>query len=267
MKKIIHRLQDLGQKAGRLKDAAATLPARAEEVREAVLLTAGQLQQLRTEVQSGVAGLRAGSDDRVAAALRELHDGAATFREAGYELDGVDLELSPAQRLIVHLEKVAEVGAGRLRALLNTAADQPTTQAVLAAMLKADEAAGQVRLPNLDFCELIVHIGPVPAVRLCWRAPAVLVEERMPASASAPGVSSGAFAGSGGEAGLFGSGSFFAARQEAASRRVEPEIPQQAGPVSEPVQQPRRPATDAPAAGSGDVLARFKQMPDLGRRR
>lgn len=268
MKKIIQRIQDLGHKAGQLKDAASALPARAEEVREAVLLTAGQLQQLRTEVQSGVAGLRAGSDDRITRALRELHDGAATFREAGYELDGVDLEVSPSQRLIVHLEKVAEAGAGRLRALLHTAADQPTTQAVLAAMLKADEAAGQVRLANLDFCELIVHIGPVPCVRLCWRAPAVLVEEGTPAPASAAGISPGAFAGSGGsEAGLFGSGSFFAARQEAAPRRMEPAFTGPAGPVSEPAPQPRRPLADAPASSSTDVLARFKKMPDLGRPR
>lgn len=266
MKKIIRRLQDLGHKAGQLKDVAAALPARAEEVREAVLLTAGQLQQLRTEVQSGVAGLRANTDDRLTQALRELNDSAGTFREAGYELDGVDLEVSPTQRLIVHLEKVADVGAGRLRALLNTSSGQPTTEAVLAAMLKADETAGQVRLPNLDFCELVVHVGPVPSVRLCWRAPAVLVEEGVPASVSPADASPGASSG-GGEAGLFGSGSFFAARQAAAPQRVEPPVTGQTGSASEPVVQARPAAAGAPAAASEDVLARFKKMPDLGRHR
>ncbi|HMO66587.1 MAG TPA: hypothetical protein PKE47_15425 [Verrucomicrobiota bacterium] len=254
MKKIIHRIQDLGQKAGRLKDAAAALPARAEEVREAVLLTAGQLQQLRAEVQSGVTGLRADSDDRITQALRELNDSAATFREAGYELDGVDLEVSPVQRLIVHLEKVAEAGAGRLRALLGTSSGKPTTQAVLAAMLKADETAAQVQLPNLDFCELIVHVGPVPSVRLCWRAPAVL-------------AGSGAPSGAGGDAGIFGSGSFFAARPEAAPRRVEPAVTAQAGLVTEAVAPARARPAGAASGPPEDALARFKKMPDLGRHR
>jgi hypothetical protein len=92
----------------------------------------------------------------------------------------VDLELGPAQRLIVHLDKCAEVDPRRVRALLQSCGDKPTTRAVLAACLKADETAGQVQLSHLDFCELIVHAGPVPTVRLCWRAPAAVAEAGPP---------------------------------------------------------------------------------------
>jgi hypothetical protein len=176
MRKILHRIQDLGQKAEQLKAAAAAIPARAAELRETVLMSGAQLRQLRTEVQSSVAALRTDSDDRITRALGELNDSAPAFREAGYELDGVDLELGPAQRLIVHLDKCAEVDPRRLRALLQSCGDKPTTRAVLAACLKADETAGQVQLSHLDFCELIVHAGPVPTVRLCWRAPAAVAE-------------------------------------------------------------------------------------------
>jgi hypothetical protein len=294
MRKIIRRVQDLGKKAEQLKATAAALPARAAELRETVLMSGAQLQQLRADVQSSVAALRTDSDDRISRALGELNDNADTFRDAGYELDGVDLELGPAQRLIVHLDKLADVDPRRLRALLQSCGDKPTARAVLAACLKADETAGQIQLSNLDFCELIVHAGPVPTVRLCWRAPAEIVETgppalpaTAPASVSPPPLSSG---------GRFGEKSFFESRGpsrpaqptlSAPPASVQPEsgaanstsstVPNKtAPPPSSPATTPSPLAEPPPAAAAGaapspdwrqSALDRFKRMPDLSRPR
>ncbi len=276
MRRAVRRVQDLGQKAGQLRDVAASMPERAAEIRDAVLLTTEQLQQLRTDVEAGVAGLRADDEDRIARALRELNESAGTFREAGYELDGVDLEISPVQRLIVSLDKVADAGASRLRALRQASADKPTVRAVLDAMLKADETAARVHLPALDFSELIVHIGPVPSVRLCWRAPVdVAASEtahaatRTPAGGYSPAAPAVRSTPAPSTTELLGEGSFFArrgtspAQDEGTSDAIAPRTPTPPAAVA-----PAAPA--GPARRDGDTLRsaldRFKKMPDLGRR-
>lgn len=291
MRKILRRIQDLGQKAEQLKAAAAAMPARAAELRETVLMSGAQLRQLRAEVQSSVAALRTDSDDRITRALGELNDNAESFREAGYELDGIDLELGPTQRLIVHLDKFAEVDPRRLRTLVQSCADQPTARAVLAACLKADETAGQVQLAHLEFCELIVHAGPVPTVRLCWRAPAGIAGSAPPplpnteATTPTPASSS--------SPGRFGERSFFESRGP--SRPAEPKtsvppssvqpapstatsVTASATPVTAaaaslpPSPPPQPPPAIVPGAAPGadwrrSALDRFKQMPDLSRPR
>jgi len=291
MRKILRRIQDLGQKAEQLKAAAAAMPARAAQLRETVLMSGAQLRQLRAEVQSSVAALRTDSDDRITRALGELNDNADTFREAGYELDGVDLELGPTQRLIVHLDKFTTVDPRRLRALLQSCADQPTAHAVLAACLKADETAGQVQLAHLEFCELIVHAGPVPTVRLCWRAPADIVETEPPAS---PGtLTATATQASPSSPGRFGKQSFFESRgpsRPAEAKTLSPPPTAQPDPstaisatsTATPIpattvpSPPALPPQPPPAATAGagttadwrhSALDRFKRMPDLSRPR
>ena len=109
MKKIIHKVQELGQKAAQLKQAVQNVPAQAAGIREAVLATAGQLQQLRSEVTSSVVPLRADNEERLLQMLREIDGSAETLREAGFVLENVEMEMGLAQRMIVHLEKVNDV--------------------------------------------------------------------------------------------------------------------------------------------------------------
>ncbi len=169
MKKFIHKIQDLSQKAAQLKQVVEAAPGQAAQLRDTVLMTAGQLQQLRLDVQSSVTGLRADSDDRLAQALREIHDNATVFEEAGYELVGVDMELSPIQRLVVHFQKFTTVPEPVLRTLVSSHSAQPTAYALLAALAKADAVSQKVRVSHLAYREVIIHVGPTPSVRLCWR--------------------------------------------------------------------------------------------------
>lgn len=273
MRRVVHRIQNLGQRAGQLKEAAIAMPERAAEIRDAVLLTTGQLQQLRADVEASLVGLRADGDDRITQALRELNESAAIFREAGYELDGVDLEISPVQRLIVSLDKVANVGATRLRALRQASADKATVRAVLEAMIKADETAARVRMSGLDFSELIVHVGPAPSVRLCWRAPVDVAP--IAAQPDAPALSA-IVPPARPVTGLLGEGSFFGHRVLAptagsdVAKALDPAQTPSDGLPAQTASRATQTTTSTTAKRDADSLRspldRFKKMPDLGRR-
>jgi hypothetical protein len=168
MKKFISKVQNLSQKAAHLRQVVEAAPAQAAQIRDTVLMTAGQLQQMRQDLQGSVTGLRADNGDRLAQALREINDHADVLLQAGYALSGVDMELSPSQRLIVHLEKVESVPEPNLRALMSANSGRQTIYSLLAALAKADGISESIHLSNLTYRELIVHVGPTPSVRLCW---------------------------------------------------------------------------------------------------
>jgi hypothetical protein len=271
MKKFIHKIQDLSQKAAHLKQVVEAAPAKAAQFRESVLMTAGQLQQLRNDVQSTVTGLRADNEDRLAQALREIDGSAETFLEAGYELTGVDVEASQPQRIIVHLEKHASVSESKLRSLLSTNSGRQTLYALLAALAKADALSEKVALSNLSYCELLVHVGPTPTIRLCWRAEAIHEEQHLEATAPLPAQSSTtaitAAPASPPPLSAFTQSSYFEQRSipvgprptPAPSAPEEPAITTTIPPAPEPV----------PSGGhwNQSALERFKKMPDVSKYR
>lgn len=284
MKKFIHRIQDLGQKAGQLKEAIEGVPGQATRLRDTVLVTAGQLQDLRKDVQSSVAGLRAENDDRIAAALNEIQDGAGEIRKAGYELSGVEMELDPVQRLIVLLDKVADVPASELQSLLAANANRRTLHGVLSSLVKAEEFAAQCGLRELDYRQLRVSVGPIPSIRLIWRAEeieTVVVPPALPASAfSTPPVPVATRPEPAGrsapapipapEVSPFGKDSFFERRVSettvtAENPGVESLAPRPAAELPSPTRREPVPAPDR-SDWSSSALDRFKQMPNLSRR-
>jgi len=267
MKKFISRVQDLSQKAAHLKAAAQRAPAQVRDLRESVLATAGEFQQLRSDVQSSVSGLRADSEEHLLRALAELNDSIDIFAEAGYDMEGVDLELSPVQRLIVHLRKFEDVSEAGLELLLAAISGRRTAHAVLASLIKAEQLADRVSLTNLVYRELTIYVGPVPTVRLCWR-PEDLETEPEPAQASAV-VSAPATWQPPPLPGL-GESSFFEPRRQAATVPANPAGVVASVVASAPVAAPQETATPNPALG-GDwkrsALNRFKKMPDLNKPR
>jgi hypothetical protein len=248
------------------------VPPKVAEIREAVAATAGQLQQLRVDVQSSVANLKADSEDHLSHAMQEINGSLDVFLEAGFELGGMDLEISPVQRLLVHLYRLQEVHPSKLRAIIATLQNRKTTQAILTAMLQAQEMADTVQLSELtkfDYRELIVSIGPIPSVRICWspeqaaEAQAVAPPDKTipvppPIASPIPATQS-----------VFGQGSFFEKRTlqpapvAAPATAVTPVI--KISPVvSTPAEESHvTKAAHASPAEEHDPLARFKKMPDL----
>lgn len=266
MKKFIHRVQDIGNKAAQIKAAIESVPPKVAEMRQAVASTAGQLHQLRSEVQANVTGLRADTEDKLVETLRELDCSADTFREAGYELYDVEMELGLPQRLIVELEKVEDVSHSRVRSLAAANEANQATHAILLALLKAEELANRVDLTNLTYHRLMVYVGPLPVVRLCWRANTL--EELPPALPSPPPLStapasplptSTAFSSSS----IFGSSSFFEKRSTpSATSTPSPDV----NPVSTSAPSPQESMATPISSEPIDPLARFKKMPDLSKK-
>ncbi len=274
MKKFIQRVQDLSQKAAHLKQVVEAAPAQAAQLRDTVLTTAGQLQQMRHDVQSSVMGLRADNEDRLAQALREINDSTGTFEEAGYELTGVDMEVSPVQRLVVHLDKFDSPTEATLRELLAANSGRQTVFALLNALAKAEAISEKVALTHLTYRGLVVHVGPAPTIRLCWSsdaeeaelAPQATTSHAAPALAQQPTAPPPlpSFAQPGG---MF-------------DRRPSPPTPSSPTPTEQPAapsivittspKQPAAPVTSARAHGSdwkATALDRFKKMPDASKYR
>lgn len=273
MKKMLNKIQDLGKKAAQFKQVLESAPARAAELRESVLLTAGQLQQLRQEVQGAATGLRADNEDKLTQALREINDSSDILREAGYELFGVDMELSPVHRLIVHLEKVGDSGEHTLRSLISAHAGRPTLSALLSSLTKAEHLATKVDLTHLHYRGLVIHVGPTPSVRLCWSAaeeieavatgkPVKLAPE--PPAATPPPLPTP-------------QSSFFEPRHNLPAHPPAPSIvPTSAPTAPAPAASPAPPPAPAPAAEPKTLVAggwkresleRFKKMPDVSKYR
>jgi len=265
MKQFISNIKNLSQKAAEIKAAMQQVPPKVAEIREAVTATAGQLQQLKHEIQFSVADLKADQEDHLSEALQEINNSKDVFEKAGFTLDGVDLELSPVQRLLVHLLRVEDVHASVLRSLVQSNQHRRTTRAVLSSLLQAKQMADTVEVGGLIYNEVVVGIGPIPSVRLCWRAeqaepatviqtaPAIPIAPPLAASAPAPAPSP------------FGASSFFERRETKPVPVVQAAMPTvQSAPVIEHTSVTKsEPLTEV--AVSSDPLARFKKMPDLAR--
>ncbi|HVR34428.1 MAG TPA: hypothetical protein VMS21_01110 [Methylomirabilota bacterium] len=289
MKKIIRRVRHLGQKAAELKAAVESVPPRISGLREAIAMTTGQLQQIGAEVRSNMTALQVDNEDRLIQALREINDGAGTFREAGFELRRVDLELGLMRRLMVHLDKVSDVGEGLLGLLVESNRSRATLHAILSALRDAERLAGKVELSDLTYQGLIVYVGPTPCVRLRWSADEVLeeyIDETEPASSPVAAPASGPAS----STSPFGKDSFFERRPSDSAKAIasttEPEAAASPPPIpatsfSRP---PAVPIPPVPPAATSPVsvavspvvegrdwrhsaLDRFKKMPDLSKPR
>lgn len=270
MKQFISRVQNLSRKAAEVKAAMQQVPPKVAEIREAVAATTGQLQQLKSEIQYSVADLKADHEDHLSEALQEINGSAEVFAKAGFVLTGVDLEISPVQRLLVHLAKVEDVHASVLRSLLAANQHRRTTRAILSSLLQAKQMAETVELGELIYNEVIVGIGPIPSVRLCWRPeetePAPIVPPTPIISAAPPLAASAPLAAPVPQS-VFGTSSFFERRETVPAPAISPTIPP-VGPESPSVAAPTivmQQPLPATAPTPLDPLARFKKMPELSR--
>lgn len=265
MKKFVQKVQDLGQKAAQFKQAIQGAPAKAAEIREAVVAAASQLHQLRSEVQTSVHNLRTEGDDRLTHALCEVDESHGVFKEAGYAVHEVEMELGLAQRLVVHLEKTADVPHAAIRSLLSANEGRQTTHAILAALLKAEELADKVDLEHLTYHKLTVYAGLTPSVRLCWGAEEELAHPVVPVAQAASSTPPPLTAGS-----AFSQSSYFERATPAAASPAA-SVATKAAPSAIP---PTPPAVSEPKEAvphGGDfgrsALERFKKMPDLSKYR
>lgn len=269
MSNFMSKVKNLSQKAAEIKAAIQSVPPKVAEMREAMVATTGQLQQLKAEIHHSVADLKADNESSLSEALQEINNSADVFAKAGFVVTGVDLEISPVQRMLVHLAKAEDVHPSVLRTLLSANQRCRTTHAILSSLLQAKQMAETVEFNHLDYSKVTVGVGPIPSVRLSWRmaeadeAPLVqsqaAIPQPSPAAAPAPVAPT-----------IFGQSSFFEQRPARATTGpigaevAPPKVTATSMPPSPPVQIATEPAATMKEI-STDPLARFKKMPNLAK--
>lgn len=281
MKRITRRVQALNERASELTAAASQLPQRVAELRQAATATTSELQSLKTGIQINVPDLLVKREDELSTALAEVAAHAPVFAEAGFILDGLDLEISPLQQIIVQLLNHREVETLSIQPLIQRYQQQKYVRAILSAIVKAKAVVSTIEIDGLDYSKLTVAIGPVPTIRLCWRerpteaevdespTPAASQPRRDEASATRPDSFFGsapvlAPLSKSGSAGSAGTATPDPVSKEApAAAESQPEIPAPS-PSDPATQTPPTPPT--PPVDAQDPLARFKVMPTFGPR-
>lgn len=277
MNKFIARAQELGKKATEIKHAVEALPAQAARLRAAVTMTGGELQQLRSDVQNSIHGLKADSEERLLKSMREINDHASIFEEAGYDLNGMDLDLALNQRLAVHLDKFEDVPHAILRTLLGKQTSE-AIRSILAGIIKAEETAANVELSHLKYRGLVVHVGPLPTIRMRWRDevvahPEVAHPEEQPAVAhvapSAPPPPSKppipAPEAPAAPASMFNLRPLPSGTVRIESKPAPSSAPPSRAASSTPSAIPSEPAKSSSSSWSYDALERFKKMPGVSK--
>jgi hypothetical protein len=173
---MLKKFQELSQKAAQIKAAVDKAPETVQGLRRSLLLTAGQIQQVRTDLTEAASGLRVESEDDFAEVLLEINSNGQIFREAGYELTCLDLEVSKSHRLILEFDRIAAVPDLALKNLLATHNNGVATSSILQAFVKAEEVAAAAQVTGMHYTHLVVHVGAAPAMRLCWRADKLRLE-------------------------------------------------------------------------------------------
>lgn len=272
MKKFIRTIQSLSERAAEFQEAIQSVPPRVAELREAVSMTGGQLQQLQADVQRNVMDLKADGQDRLVEALHEVNGSTEVFEEAGYELGQVEMELSPVPRLMVHLNRVSDMQDSMLRLLAAANRDRRITHALLTSVMQAEAMADQVDITGQVYYKLIVHIGPVPAIRLCWMpeaGPSVLATPSVAAkSPQTPALAASSLS-------AYGDDSFFGNRST-----DQADTQPAALPAANPTHAPPAETTVASTRGAertsyptarkdwgASSLERFKKMPGVSKYR
>ena len=167
MKKIMSKVQEIGKKAGEFKAAIDALPGKAAQIRETITMTAGELQQIKSSVQSTLQGLTATSEGHLLKAMKDINDHEASFEEAGYRLTDLEMDLGMAQRLSVHLKKIEDVSHSHLKNVLSGQSN-PSIRSIIGGIIQAEETVANVDLPGLHYNGLVIHVGPLPLIRLSW---------------------------------------------------------------------------------------------------
>ena len=169
MKRIVRRVRSLNERAAELTAAAGQLPDRVTELRQAMTATSGELKNLKSGIEVNMTDLQTSREDELGEALAEVAAHAPVLAEAGFILDGLDVEVCPEQRVIVQLVRHDDIETLEIQALIQKYQQQKAVRAILSAILKARAMVETIEIDGLDYHKLTVGIGRVPTIRLCWR--------------------------------------------------------------------------------------------------
>ena len=204
-----------------LKSKVEHYKSKAEEISAMVEEGAETIREIRSDVESTVEDLKADSDEKLMESLEKIQDAERVFKEAGYKLRGLKMEMGFNPKIVSVLLRESEIGARTQDRLIKKHKDNKLLKSMLTSLFKAEALEDKVHLKDLTFTEVHIEVGLVPAVHVLWEDKSA---ERLKATAGTTSTpvssTSSPFTSS---RSSFTSGSSFSSSRSSAFHREEPE--------------------------------------------
>ena len=151
-----------------LKKKVEHYKTKAEEIRAMIEEGAETIRDIRADVESTVDDLKADSDEKLMESLEKIQDAERVFKEAGYKLRAMKMEMGFNPKVIAMLRREKEIGTRQQERLLKQHADNKLIKSMLTSLFKAEYLEDKVHLRDLTFSEVHIEVGLVPAVHVLW---------------------------------------------------------------------------------------------------
>lgn len=151
-----------------LKSKVEHYKTKAEEIRAMVEEGAETIREIRADVESTVDDLKADSEEKMMESLEKIQDAERVFKEAGYKLQAIRLEMGFNPKVVSVLRRESKINERKQERLLKQHADNKLLSSMLKSLFKAEALEDKVHLRRLTFHEVNIEVGVVPAVHVVW---------------------------------------------------------------------------------------------------
>jgi hypothetical protein len=151
-----------------LKSKVEHYKTKAEEIRAMVEEGAETIREIRADVESTVDDLKADSEEKLMESLEKIQDAERVFKEAGYRLHAVRMEMGFNSKVVSVLRRESAINKRKQERLLKQHADNKLLSSMLNSLFKAEALEDKVHLRRLIFHEVHIEVGVVPAVHVVW---------------------------------------------------------------------------------------------------
>ena len=234
------------------KNKVTTYKNKAEEIRAMIEEGAETIRDIRADVEGTVEDLKADSEEKMMESLEKIQDSERVFKEAGYLLSAIELEMGFNPKVVAVLKRESEIGSRKKERLLKQHEDNKLLSTVLTSLFKAEALEDKVHLRRLTFSEVHIEMGLVPAVHVLWEdkaasgisTDAILPIEESPSSSGSSFTSNSSFTSS--RSSFVSQPSTFTSGETAEAAPTEEETPPlpPAEPTAEEAAAPPPPQTE-----------------------
>jgi hypothetical protein len=137
------------------------LLAQARKAKEQAALRAGELKD---QASARATELKEAGLSRVSESVEEFNGALPAVREAGYTLDGVDIQIGVPPRIVAKFATATEISDEKAEALLAEHADRKFTVLLLKALFQATRLQSRVKIAGLKPMGVAIEIGLAPHV-------------------------------------------------------------------------------------------------------
>lgn len=161
-------IKNLKSKVDQYKSKVDQYKSKAEEIRAAIEEGAETIREIRSDVESTVDDLKTDSEEKMMEGLEKIQDAERVFKEAGYRLQAVRLEMGFNPKVVSVLRRESGISSSKQERLLKQHADNKMLSSMLKSLFKAEALEDKVHLRRLTFHEVNIEMGVVPAVHVVW---------------------------------------------------------------------------------------------------